>query len=449
MNVGLDAQGRFKTAERSGPFPIPESAQLDTQPDINVLEAEYNRLLGFPAHYVPEGRVRELADAARHWYAENGSPWVYAREAAVETANGTLRIEGTEFSSKRLHDQLIEAEATKALLVAVSAGKACEEKAQQLWQEGKPDEYFFMEVYGSAVVEHLITTTGARLCAWAAEHGMAVLPHYSPGYSGWEIRDQPGLFDLIRQGKDLAETIEVMASGMLRPKKSLLAVLGITERLDLVRSLAKLSPCESCSFPSCQYRRNPYKHALAQIEDVGRLQNGSNGGPVPDSRTLQALNHNGAYSIHTRALRKWSNERLRLRVLPDLSVEAYFRYEGTTCSNLGRPLEYDYQIKLGSAEVGYPIIEANCRPAEGDTGHTYMCEYIRDADHLNRSIETEKPLAGRPLNEVLNWKRNYNPSGCYCDADSRTHKWGLVLEVIHYALVQREKGEVNGYIIIK
>ena len=416
------------------------NVNLDTQPNIDVLEAEYNRLLGFPAHYVPEGRVRELADWARQWYAEHGSPWVYAREATVETAHEKLLIEGTEFSSKRLHHQLIEAEAARAMLVAVSAGKACEEKAQQLWQEGKPDEYFFMEVYGSAVVEHLITTTGARLCAWADQHRMAVLPHYSPGYSGWDIKDQPDLFNLIQQQKDLPETIEVMASGMLRPKKSLLAVLGITERLDLVRSLVKLSPCESCSYPSCQYRRVPYKRSLPQIEDVGRLQSGGNGKLTPESLPTPALNHNGRYSIHTRALRKWSNDRLRLRVLPDLSVEAHFRYEGTTCSNLGRPLEYDYQVRLGSSEIGYPIVEANCTPVAGDTGHTYMCEYIRDPENLKRSVEMEKPLAGRPLNEVLSWERDYSPSGCYCDADSRKHKWGLVLEVIHYALVQREKG---------
>ena len=43
------------------------------------------------------------------------------------------------------------------------------------------------------------------------------------------------------------------------------------------------------------------------------------------------------------------------------------------------------------------------------------------------------------MNEVLTWQRASSPSGCYCDADRRAHKWGLVLEVIHYALAQREK----------
>ena len=55
------------------------------------------------------------------------------------------------------------------------------------------------------------------------------------------------------------------------------------------------------------------------------------------------------------------------------------------------------------------------------------------------NIAGEKPLLGRPLNEVLGWERRSSPSGCYCDLDRRLHKWGLVLEVLHYALVQQEK----------
>jgi hypothetical protein len=34
------------------------------------------------------------------------------------------------------------------------------------------------------------------------------------------------------------------------------------------------------------------------------------------------------------------------------------------------------------------------------------------------------------------WTRPASPAGCYCEPDSRLHKWGLVLETIHYALAQ-------------
>ena len=172
----------------------------ETNPPLAVLDAEYQRLLGYPKNHVPSGRSRELADAARKWFSENGRPWIYAREiGALELRDEKLRIGGSEFSSRKLHDLFAGAPAERAVLVAVSAGKECEEKARQLWQESKPDEYFFMEIFGSAVVEHLVTVANGRICGWADANAMAALPHYSPGYSGWDIADQVKLWNFIKQ----------------------------------------------------------------------------------------------------------------------------------------------------------------------------------------------------------------------------------------------------------
>ena len=118
-------------------------------------------------------------------------------------------------------------------------------------------------------------------------------------------------------------------------------------------------------------------------------------------------------------------------------VEAIFHYEGTTCSNMGRALAFDYRVKLAPPEDHYRILEMHCAPAPGDTGHQFQCEYLNAAEALTRSIASEKPLLGRPLDEVLNWRRACDPSGCYCDVTRREHKWGLVLEVIHFALCRR------------
>ncbi len=412
---------------------------VDLKPAVEVREAEYKRLLGFPADHPIEGRSRELADWARTWYAEHGQPWVFGFPTGFELTGNQFRVNGAAFSSRRLHDQLLDAEAAQAMLVAVSAGPECEQKARELWHAGKPDEYFFLEVYGSAVVEHLITAAGARICDWAERQGMAVLPHYSPGYAGWDVAEQTKLFDLIksRSNGDFASRLGVLHSGMLQPKKSLLAVFGYTRRVDKVRALPGLLPCENCSFNPCQYRRRPYRHSVPPLENVADLQP-----PVANTRVpsaVLALSVNAAYSVNERALRKWSLDRLQLRVRDDQSIEARFRYDGTTCSNLGQPIKYDYLVRLTSAREHYCITEAQCGPAPDDKGHQQMCEYLQNPEGLTHAIRTEKPLLGRPLDDVLAWKRPYSPAGCYCDADSRNHKWGLVLEVIHYALVQHEK----------
>lgn len=407
----------------------------ENRPELDVPESEYKRLLGFPAEYEFSGRVRELVDWAREWFGKHGRPWIFGIEVPIELFSDGLRLNGTTFAATRLREQFIAAQADRAVLVAVSAGKECEEKAHELWVEGKPDEYFFMEMFGSAVVEQLVTSTGARICGVAEENGMMVLPHYSPGYSGWDTAEQNRLFEAIREKADvLPGELCVLDSGMLKPKKSLLAVFGITRHVERMRQFENLMPCENCSFSPCQYRRVPYRHSLTQIEDVKQFQ--PKGTSTEGACHWQPLDDNARYSIHLRALRKWSQERLQLKVLEDRSVEARFRYEGTTCSNLGRQLAYDYFVKLDGPEERYKILEATCAPASGDVGHTAMCEYINGAERLTAVMAMEKPLTGKPLNDVLTWKRAFSPAGCYCDVESRMHKWGLVFEVIHYALVR-------------
>jgi hypothetical protein len=415
---------------------------VDNKPNVNVQEAEFKRLLGYPRSYELEGRARELADLTRQWYAEHGRPWIYARQTDdVKLASERLKIGGTEFSSKHLHDQFKAAEARGAVLVTVSAGQECEAKARELWQAGKPDEYFFMEMFGSAVVEHLVTIASGRICGWADNQKMVALPHYSPGYSGWDVADQIKLWPLIQQNRaqDFPGPLEVMDTGMLRPKKSLLAVFGLTRYLDRVQSSRHLVPCGNCFLPNCQYRRIPYKHSPPQIESVNRLQAVPSEKSSAKSVRTSGLSHDAKYSVGAKALQKWSQERLQLKMSPDGSVEALFRYEGTTCSNLGHPLEFHYRIKLGLSERGFVISDVLCAPAPGDIGHTKQCEFLADAGSLMDHIAGEKPLLGKPLDDVLTWARPHSPSGCYCDADRRAHKWGLALEVLHFALVQQEK----------
>ncbi len=396
---------------------------------VDVLDEEYCRLLGYPRGIVLEGRARELADLARSWYAEHGRPWMYARQAESFLISGnTINIDGAQFTSSRLRTTLDQAGAHSVILVAVGAGVEAEEEAQRRWAEDKPDEYFFLEMYASAVVERLTTMAGARLCGWAEQRGMAVLPHDSPGYSEWDIAEQPRLLELLMKtrSEQFPSPVEVFETGMLRPKKTLLAVFGLTAHKDRLERLTSLIPCERCSFGPCQYRRAPFRRSPRPV------------GGVVAART-STLNQNAAYSVNRKALDRWAKERLQLRMNDDGTVDAEFRYDGTTCTNMGRPLTFLYNVKLGTSTEGYPIRMQQCAPAPGDEGHKLMCKFTEDEDALMGAIDLEKPLAGLKLDAILAWRRMPSAAGCYCESSSRDHKWGLVLETIHYALVKKER----------
>lgn len=413
----------------------------DTLAAVDVSPQEYTRLLGYPRGWVLEGRARELADWARDWYANNGRPWFYARQAesvefdddatpADPARADAIRIDGVLFNSRPLRDALAQAGAHSAILVAVGAGPETEEEARRCWSEERPDEYFFLEVFASAVVEHLTTIAGARLCDWAEQRGMTVLPHSSPGYPDWDVAEQPRLLELIKKTRceQFPSRLDVFDSGMLRPKKAQLAVFGVTRHTERLQRLTSLVPCESCSFGPCQYRRAPHKRAPQPTGE--RL-------PV----RIKILDSNAQYAVNRRALQRWSEERLAMRPSPDGSIDVTFRYDGTTCTNMGRPLAFIYNVKLGPRAEGYPILEQSCGPAPSDTGYVAMCKYVEDSESLMADIQSEKPLIGQRLNSILAWRREPNAAGCYCEASSRNHKWGLVFESIHFALVQKELSE--------
>jgi len=238
---------------------------------VDVPESEYVRLLGLPRGYKPSGRVRELADWARQWYRDHGTPWWYARQITQLGSDDThIHIDGARFGSSTLRDTVETTQAQSVIVVAASAGGECEQHARDLWDDGKPDEYFFLEIFGSAVVETLVTAASYRLCAWADEAGLTLLPHDSPGYPGWDVAEQGRLLDRIAAGARyvFGDRLDALESGMLRPKKSLLAVFGVADRSWQEQSAAKLIPCERCALRGCRYRRAPYRRPLPRMDGL-------------------------------------------------------------------------------------------------------------------------------------------------------------------------------------
>ncbi len=107
----------------------------------------------------------ELVQWAEDWYREHGRPWIYARQvASLEIANGKVHVEGAPLHGPELKERLKRSHAHGTVLVALGADPEAEREAARHWREERPEEYFFLETYASAVVEHLTTATGARLC---------------------------------------------------------------------------------------------------------------------------------------------------------------------------------------------------------------------------------------------------------------------------------------------
>lgn len=225
-----------------------------------VEDAEYLRLLGYPRGHVMPERAQDLAQEARAWYADHGRPWFYLRRCRTERlAQETILLGGTSFRGLGLAGEV--ADGAGAFVVAVSAGLEVDAHAQRLWHERRPDAYFFLETYASAVVEGLLRAVRQRLGLWVRGCGMALGAGVSPGFPGFDLGQQERLLGMIRAGArgGLPGHLEALSTGMLRPKKSLLAVIGMAkgarERAGRGNCGGEAGLCERCSLTRCAYRR--------------------------------------------------------------------------------------------------------------------------------------------------------------------------------------------------
>ncbi len=157
---------------------------------------EYARLLGYPAGKPLEGDVLARAEESLDWYRRHGKPRVTTRVVGAET------------------------------IAAITAGAEVEAEVRKLWAEDRVDEAYFLDRLAAAVVEHLALSIGTPR---------------SPGHKGFPIEKQALLYARLAP-----EDIELLPSGMLNPKNSLLAIYGPED--------AGGSLCSRCDW-RCNFRR--------------------------------------------------------------------------------------------------------------------------------------------------------------------------------------------------
>ena len=217
---------------------------------------EFNRVLGMPRRRVLAGDLASRATWARAWYAAHGRPYACLRRHAI------TRIErdevhlagGRRLLGRVLADRLRRDEAHALIAMAVSAGPEAGETAAGLWQSGRPDEGYFLDRLGVAVVEQLLRSVMRDRSPRSEGPGERMTPHCSPGCGGWELEHQAAVWGLLYQADD-APPIRLLPSGALLPTHAVLAVAGVTRR-QVRRSPQDV--CRRCDLVRCRLRRATY-----------------------------------------------------------------------------------------------------------------------------------------------------------------------------------------------
>ena len=216
-----------------------------------VPDSEVARMLGYPFGRPMEGEVRDLAHWARDWCRDHTRPTIVRRWLEIDRL-GASEIEwsGGVFRSRVLADRLRAGRAHALVALALSTGGGLEREVERRTTRGERVEATFLDRFGAALAEWMAHGAEHDLRAERAEVGETLLAPLSPGHEDWTLADQGALFAAFG---DEPGDLELLDSGMLRPRNALLTVFGVTRFGPQVGP--RTERCSRCTWSPCHFRR--------------------------------------------------------------------------------------------------------------------------------------------------------------------------------------------------
>jgi hypothetical protein len=140
--------------------------------------------------------------------------------------------------------------AERVVFLAATIGEAVEDAVTRHFDEGSYAHSVLLDAAATTAVEQVCDACETMLRPQFAKEGFTMRWRFSPGYGDWDIHAQPELLRLSRAdiiGISLTESL------MLRPRKSVTAVIGLVRGGNDGKELPK--GCAACPKLDCPSRK--------------------------------------------------------------------------------------------------------------------------------------------------------------------------------------------------
>ncbi len=222
---------------------------LGKQHQLKIDRAHYIRRLGYPKDYEVPVEIEESMQWAVQWYKEHGNPWLQIYELDVALKNDALLLNTFQTQAQKVYKRFQKYDVKKAMLLASTAGDSVDEKTTALWSSDYPDRAFFLDIFAASVTEAIVSLAVAHIKEWTSQKNMNTLSRYSPGYPGWDLKEQFLLMDVIKELSKDSIPITISDTALLSPLKSQLSLIGIYHG-DAREKHVEIE-CAQCSFMDC------------------------------------------------------------------------------------------------------------------------------------------------------------------------------------------------------
>jgi hypothetical protein len=177
--------------------------------------------------------------------AEIRAGFVRFPEEEVAVLDGEIRVGDTVLRPGRVIAGQLDG-VTSLVVWATSLGDAFDRWSRGFFDAGDPFLGHLADTIGSVAAEAAATWIESSLDADLAAEGLGSTRRLSPGYCGWDVADQRGLFALLPAGFC---GIRLNSSAFMEPVKSVSGILGAGDGV-----LKDAVPCRRCDEADCPNR---------------------------------------------------------------------------------------------------------------------------------------------------------------------------------------------------
>ena len=163
----------------------------------------------------------------------------------VDSANNKIAVQDIVFATEDIVTNHMD-RAESLAINACTAGAEITRLAAEYNRNGKPVHAYIADSLGSIIVERAMDIIQGHLKSIMAERGLQITNRYSPGYCGWETREQRLLFSLL---PDNFCGITLTDSLLMKPIKSVSGIIGIGKNVTYDHYT-----CNYCKDINCPYR---------------------------------------------------------------------------------------------------------------------------------------------------------------------------------------------------
>jgi len=216
--------------------------------ELGIGEESIGRLLGSGNEYPYDefsGLVMELLENASRVCSVKAE-YIICPVEEWNSDRQSVTLKGVIFNLKHIvYRQLRKSESIAIFLC--TAGPGPETLVRKAMEDGDPFASYIYDIIGSEIAEHASRLILKEVTNAAEISGMKVTNRYSPGYCGWDVSDQHGLFRLM---PDNSCGISLNDSALMSPEKSASGMIGIGNDVSF-----DPYPCITCPRIECLYRK--------------------------------------------------------------------------------------------------------------------------------------------------------------------------------------------------